>query len=70
MVEIEQHTLLNFLEPDMARGLIEKTEVKTYPEGDVIFNENDKADDIFLILNGAVRICICKRNHICSRNSR
>ncbi len=56
MVEIEQHTLLNFLEPDMARGLIEKTEVKTYSDGDVIFNENDKADDIYLILNGAVRV--------------
>ena len=56
MVEIERHILLSFLEPEMARELAEKTEVKTYSEGDVIFHENDKADDIFLILNGAVRV--------------
>jgi len=56
MVEIEKHTLLSFLEPDMAQGLIKKTLIETMKEGDVIFKEDDKADDIYLILNGAVRV--------------
>jgi len=56
MVEIEKHTLLSFLEPEMAKGLIKKTRIETLQEGDVVFNENDKADDIYLILNGAVRV--------------
>jgi len=56
MIEIEKHTLLSFLEPEMAKGLIQKTRIETLNEGDVIFNEEDKADDIYLILSGAVRV--------------
>ena len=56
MVEIEKHTLFSFLEPETAKGLIKKTSIETLKEGDVIFNENDKAEDIYLILNGAVRV--------------
>jgi len=56
MIEIEKHTLLSFLEPEMARGLIEQAHVDTCQEKDVIFQENDVDKDVYLILNGAVRV--------------
>jgi len=56
MVELQQHTLFSFLDPDMARSLIDEVEVGTYQDGDIIFQEQQLADDICLILNGAVRV--------------
>jgi signal transduction histidine kinase len=56
MVDIEKHTLLSFLEPEMAQGLIEQAQIDTRQENDVIFQENNVDKDIYLILSGAVRV--------------
>lgn len=44
------------LEPDFYDNLIEISNFVTLPKGRIIFNENDEADNLYIILNGSVTI--------------
>jgi CRP-like cAMP-binding protein len=44
------------IDADALRGILEVTTLRTYERGDVVFREHEPGNDLFLLLEGRVRI--------------